>query len=295
MRRHDSPLSLENHDAYAAWREAKLARYPSAIEQLIVEVNDPRRLSDAEYGAVLERCERANMAIYVGRTGDDPDKDIPRLLGERFGLHRLDHNPGADDDAITAVKIQTDALHRGYIPYTDRPIAWHTDGYYNAPKRQINAFILHCVHAAAEGGDNGLIDPEMVYLRLRDRDPAHIRALMEAEAMSIPPNVVDGAELRPVSTGPVFSQGARGRLHMRYTDRRRNIDWYDDSATTAAVTALREVLEAEDMPVFRARLQPGWGVICNNVLHSRTRFTNGDRDSKRLFYRARYYDRIEGT
>ena len=295
MPRHVSPPSLKNHDAYAAWRDAKLANYPSAIEQLIVEVDDPRRLTDAEYGAILERCERANMAIYVGRTGDDPDKDIPRLLGERFGLHRLDHNPGADDDAITAIKIQSDALHRGYIPYTDRPIAWHTDGYYNAPERQIQAFILHCVHAAAEGGENGLIDPEMLYLRLRDRDPAHVRALSQADAMSIPPNVVDGAELRPVSIGPVFSQGARGHLHMRYTDRRRNIDWHDDPATAAAVTALREVLEAEDTPVFRARLQPGWGVICNNVLHSRTRFTDGDRSSTRLFYRARYYDRIEHT
>jgi alpha-ketoglutarate-dependent taurine dioxygenase len=295
MPRHVSPPSLKNHDAYAAWRDARLANYPSAIEQLIVEVDDPRRLTDAEYGAILERCERANMAIYVGRTGDDPDKDIPRLLGERFGLRRLDHNPGADDDAITAITIQSDALHRGYIPYTDRPIAWHTDGYYNAPGRQIQAFILHCVHAAAEGGENGLIDPEMVYLRLRDRDPAYINALMQTDAMSIPPNVVDGAELRPVSIGPVFSQGTGGHLHMRYTDRRRNIDWRDDPATTAAVAALREVLDAEDTPVFRARLQPGWGVICNNVLHSRTRFTDGDRGSTRLFYRARYYDRIEHT
>ena len=153
MPRHDSPLSLDNHDAYAAWREAKLTNYPSAIDHLIVEVDDPRQLTDAEYGAILERCKRANMAIYIGRTGDDPDKDIPRLLGERFGLHRLDHNPGADDDAITAITIQSDALHRGYIPYTDRPIAWHTDGYYNAPERQIQGFILHCVHAAAEGGE----------------------------------------------------------------------------------------------------------------------------------------------
>ena len=293
MPRHISPLSLENNDAYAAWRDAKLANYPSAIDQLIVEVADPRRLSDAEYRAILDRCKRANMAIYVGRTGDDPDKDIPRLLGERFGLHRLDHNPGADDDAITAVRIQSDALHRGYIPYTDRPIAWHTDGYYNGPERQIHAFILHCVHAAAAGGENGLIDPEVVYIRLRDRDPRHIRALMQTGAMSIPPNIVDGVEQRPVSTGPVFSEDARGRLHMRYTDRRRNIDWTDDTETAAAVTALRAVLGADDTPIFRARLEPGWGVICNNVLHSRTRFT--DAEDARLLYRARYYDPIEGT
>jgi alpha-ketoglutarate-dependent taurine dioxygenase len=288
----DSPFSLEGPDAYAAWREAKLARYPSSPDELIVEVADPRRLTDAEHGAILERCRRANMAVYVGATGDDPDKAIPRRLGERFGLYRLDHNPGADEDAITSITIQSDALHRGYIPYTDRPIAWHTDGYYNAPARQIRAFILHCVHPAAEGGENALIDPEMVYLALRDRDPAHVRALLRADAMTIPANRVDGVEIRPPSVGPVFSTDGDGHLHMRYTDRRRNIEWRDDAETAAAVDALRTVLDADATPVFRARLEPGWGVICNNCLHTRTRFSDGP--TPRLLYRARYHDRIAG-
>lgn len=292
MPRHDTPFALENHAAYGAWRENKLAHCPVSVDELIVEVDDPRRPTEAEHAAILQRCRRANMAIYVGRTGDDPDKGIPRRLGERFGLHRLDQNPGADDDAISAITIQSDALHRGYIPYTDRPLAWHTDGYYNAPEHQIHAFILHCVRPAAEGGENGLIDPDMVYLRLRDRDPALVHALMQPKAMSIPANIVDGVELRPRRTGPVFSKDAGGRLHMRYTDRRRNIDWHDDPATTAAVTALREVLETSDTPILRARLQPGWGIICNNVLHSRTRFNDDDGNGTRLFYRARYYDRI---
>jgi alpha-ketoglutarate-dependent taurine dioxygenase len=288
-----SPPVLDDPHGYAAWHEAKLACQPAALDELIVEVDDPRRLTDAEHGAILERCRRANMAIYVGRTGDDPDKDIPRLLGERFGLHRLDHNPGADEDAITAITVQSDALHQGFIPYTDRPIAWHTDGYYNAPHRQINAFILHCVRPAAEGGVNGLLDPEMVYLRLRDADPSHIDALRHPEAMTIPPNLVDGVEVRAASTGPVFSTGLHGCLHMRYTDRRRNIQWRDDLATSAAVAALRGLFDADDTPAYHARLEPGWGVICNNVLHSRSRFSDGEH--QRLLYRARYYDRIGGT
>jgi len=294
MPRHVTPLSLENDDAYRTWRDRKLASLPATTDELIVEVRDPRRLSDIEYGALLDRLRRANMVIYAGATADDPDKDIPRRLGERFGLHRLDHNPGADEDAISSITVQSDALHRGFIPYTDRPIAWHTDGYYNAPGRQIHAFILHCVRPAAEGGGNALIDPELVYIRLRERSPDHIRALMRADAMSIPPNIVDGVELRPVSVGPVFSSGARGRLHMRYTDRRRNIDWRPDPATTAAVTALREILAGDAAtPVYRARLQPGWGVLCNNVLHARERFH--DDGQQRLLYRARYHDRIEST
>jgi alpha-ketoglutarate-dependent taurine dioxygenase len=293
MPRHVTPLSLSNADVYRRWRDAKLADLPGSPADLVVEVRDPRQLSDLEADAIRDRCRRWNMAVYRAAVGDDPDKEIPRLLGARFGLHRLDHNPGADEDAITAVTIQSDALHRGYIPYTDRPIAWHTDGYYNSPRRQIRAFILHCVHAAAAGGDNALLDPEIVYIRLRERDPALIRALMCSDAMTIPPNIVDGKALRPASAGPVFLSGARGRLAMRYTDRRRNIEWRDDAATQAAVAALREILDADDTPVMRLRLEPGWGVICNNVLHARTRFSDGD--APRLLYRARYYDRIEGT
>jgi alpha-ketoglutarate-dependent taurine dioxygenase len=292
MPHHVTPFSLDNEAAYAAWREAKLADLPGR-DDIVVEVADPRGLTRAEEAAIRDRCRRWNMAVYRGKTGDDPDKQIPRRLGERFGLRQLDHNPGADEDAITAVTIQSDALHRGYIPYTDRPIAWHTDGYYNTPERQIRAFILHCVHQAAEGGENALLDPEIVYIRLRDRDPEHIQALMHAQAMTVPPNIVDGAEIRPASTGPVFVSGVRGKLAMRYTDRKRNIEWRGDERTTAAVAAIREIFDAEDTPVIRLRLEPGWGVITNNVLHARTRFN--DEGEPRLLYRARYYDRIDGT
>jgi hypothetical protein len=299
MSRYLTPLSLDHEHPYVEWREAKLARAPATLDDVVVEVKDPRRLSDAEHAAILACCRRANLAVYASAVGDEPDKAIPHRLGLRFGLKRLDHNPGADDDAITAVKIQRDALHRGYIPYTDRPIAWHTDGYYNQPDRRIGAFILHCVRPAVAGGSNGLADPDLLYIRLRDRDPNHIRALMHAAAMTIPPNVVAGRELRPVSTGPVFTSDQRGRLTMRYTDRRRNIQWRDDPATAAAVGALREVLNAPDMPRFELKLEPGWGLICNNVLHRRSAFSDpegaAEADGGRLLFRARYYDRVDGT
>ncbi len=290
----DALLSLDHDDDYARWRDQKLARAPQQLEELIVEIRDPRQLSDAERDAIIERCQRANMAIYVSALGSESDKLIPRRLGEQLGLGELDHNPGADEDAISALSVQSDALHRGYIPYTDRPIAWHTDGYYNAPDRQINAFILHCVKSAAAGGTNGLIDPEMLYIHLREQDPAHISALINPTVMMIPPNRVDGVELRPASIGAVFRRGEADHLALRYTDRRRNIQWLNDASTQAAVEALRGLLDDPQMPRFEARLEPGWGVICNNVLHNRSGFE--DRaDQTRLLYRARYYRRIAET
>lgn len=290
----DALLCLDDVSTYARWRDAKLAQPPQTLDELIVEVRDPRALSTGEREALLDRCRRANMAIYVTKLGDEADKDIPRRLGEQLGLHQLDHNPGADDDAITSLSVQTDARHQGYIPYTDRPIAWHTDGYYNAPARQINAFILHCVRPAEEGGVNGLIDPEMLYIRLREQDPAQIVPLVEGDVMTIPANIIDGVEVRPPSVGPVFRRGQYGQLAMRYTDRRRNIHWRDDLATQNAVSAIRALLDDPNTPRFQARLQSGWGLVCNNVLHSRSRFKDGPNGT-RLLYRARYYQRISAA
>lgn len=289
----DSPFALDDDSAYQRWREFKLEQAPTDLGALIVEVRDPRRLADAERSAILDRCRRANMAIYVGATGDDPDKAIPRALGASLGLNRLDHNPGADEDAITSLTVQTDARHRDYIPYSNRPISWHTDGYYNSPEHQIHGLLLHCVHPAAEGGANDLLDHEIAYILLRDRNPEFIRALMHPECMIIPANHVDGEEVRPDQPGPVFAVRPDGRLHMRYTNRARNIRWRDDPVTREAVATLKALLEQGTDWSVGGRLESGWGLVCNNVLHTRRGFTDGP--VPRLIYRARYYDRLQQT
>lgn len=288
----NSPFHLADDTAYQRWRDHKLTTAPTDLGALIVEIGDPRQLTDAEHDAILARCRLANMAIYVGNTGDDPDKSIPTTLGTRFGLQRLDHNRGADEDAISSITVQTDAGHREYIPYSTRPLDWHTDGYYNAPDAQIHGLLLHCVNPAATGGDNALFDHELLYLLLRDRNPDYIRALMHPECMSIPASYVDGEEVRSQHSGPVFSVRADGRLHLRYTNRTRNIIWRDDPLTTEAVACLKQLLRDDSPWQFTARLEAGWGLICNNVLHTRTGFTDGAMP--RLLYRARYYDRIAG-
>lgn len=288
-----SPFDLDDVDAYERWREQKLEAHPKGVEALIVEIGDPRRLAPAEHAAILERCRRANMAIYVGAKAEEPQRDSVRAMGAHFGLLRLDHNRGADDDAITSLTVQSDALHRGYIPYTDRPIAWHTDGYYNRAEHQIHGLLLHCVRPAASGGDNDLLDHEIAYILLRDRNPEHLRALMHPQAMTIPANLDDTQRSRPDQPGPVFSVRPDGHLHMRYTDRKRNILWRDDPLTLEAVASLKDILHTATPWHFHARLEAGWGLISNNVLHTRTGFKDGERP--RLLYRARYYDRIQGT
>jgi len=287
----DNPFDLDNHRAYEDWRAAKLEGYPKAVEDLIVEVNDPRELTQSEREAILTGCAKANMAVYVGKTATDPDKLIPATLGAQLGLRYLDRNMGADDDGITSLQVVNAQWRSRYIPYTNQPIHWHTDGYYNGLDQQIYSLLLHCVHPAREGGENALLDHEIAYIRLRDENPEHVQALMAPDAMTIPANVEEDTVLRPARCGTVFSPYDKKHLHMRYTARKHSIEWKNDDRTRAAVAALEKLLASDDPFIFRATLQPGWGLISNNVLHNRSHFDD-DPQHPRLLYRLRYFDRV---
>jgi hypothetical protein len=293
----DSPFLPENEAAYQQWREAKLREYPTNAAALIVDLADAPNITDAEYEQLLSLLRKTNMAIYRTHRGGDPDKSLSSGLAKRFGLTHIDSNLLADDDGLTSITVKQEGDHPKYIPYTNRAINWHCDGYYNTGEKQIRGMVLHCVNPAAEGGENQLLDHEIAYLLLRDANPDHIRALMQPDVMTIPPGLDGDGNERGASIGPVFSiHEASGSLHMRYTARKRNIEWKDDAATVAALVELKRILKGEGHPyVFRARLEAGMGLICNNVLHTRDGFIDRPNTVGRLLYRARYFDRIKGT
>ncbi len=288
----EHPFALDQSQAYLRWREHKLAHYPRRAEDLIVEVRDPRNLSESEIEEMQRVCDAANMVVYASSLAGVADRDIPRRLGARLGLARLRANPLADEDGISALETAPEKSALGYIPYSNRRLLWHTDGYYNAPEFRIRAFILHCVRPAAMGGENRLLDHEIAYIQLRDADPEYVKALSAPDAMTIPANTAEGAEFRPAQTGPVFATDA-GALHMRYTARTRSIEWRPDGTTRAAVQFLNRILDADSPYVFALRLAGGQGLLCNNVLHNRSAFTDDAAPGLgRLVYRARYSDRV---
>nr|VFK52216.1 MAG: Taurine catabolism dioxygenase TauD, TfdA family [Candidatus Kentron sp. TC] len=286
-----TPFGGSEDAAYYVWRDAKLADYPTDIAQLCVPIGDPRALTEAEYGEIIKRCRKTNMAIYQSTIECEPDKNIPSLLGTRFGLRNLDHNMGSDENAITSIAVTNVGVRGEFIPYTNHSLHWHTDGYYNAPDRQVCGFLLHCVNPAQSGGMNAMMDQEIAFILLREENPDFIAALMAPDAMTIPANDVLG---RPERSGPVFSVRADGTLHMRYTMRTRNIRWKEDPILTNARMFLEQLLYSNSPYIFRGTLQSGWGIINNNVLHDRSAFSDDPRNP-RLLYRARYYDRIEGS
>ena len=290
-----SPFTLNNEALYQRWRDKKLAEHPQNIQDLLVEVKDPRALSKSEHGAILERAQRANMAIYVGGTGSDPDPQIPLALTQQFGLGEMNKNWLADDTGLTSLTVVENGMRKNYIPYTNKPINWHTDGYYNAPDKQIHALNLHVVQQAASGGENQLMDHEMAYLLLREKNPEFIRVLMMDDVMSIPAGTEPDGSVRPERPGPVFSITNEGDLHMRYSARARNIHWSDDDRVSEAIAYLQQLLNDDKSSyVFSGRLEPGMGLISNNILHNRAAFSDSAQN-KRHYYRARYFSRLAQT
>ncbi|QFY89766.1 TauD/TfdA family dioxygenase [Magnetovirga frankeli] len=287
------PFDLTNESAYGRWRDDKLRQAPQRAEELIVEIQDPAQLTPAEQGQMRQAIQRANMVLFACQR---PFTDHASLsaLSAQFGLKRLDNHLCTDEDGISNLQVSDQGHKRHYIPYTNRKINWHTDGYYNPLDKQIHGLALYCAQQAAEGGGNKVLDHELAYIRLRDANPDFIRALSQPDAMGIPANDVEGEVLRQATFGPVFSVDASsGTLHMRYTARKRNIIWPDDATTQAALTELDDLFSEDAPPIFSVRLEPGQGLLCNNLLHYRDAFTDDpQRGQTRLYFRARYYDRI---
>jgi alpha-ketoglutarate-dependent taurine dioxygenase len=275
---------------YQKWRKTRLENYPVSIEELCVEIGGLARLSAAEKAAVVENCARFNMCIYRCRE-QAVDRAGMRAFAAEFGLLDTDLHLCANDDGVSELSVAHGGMRHDYVPYSNRGLSWHTDGYYNPPGRRVRAVVLHCARDAAEGGENALLDPDIAYIHLRDENPGFISAFEHPRCMTIPANENAGGEVRPEVTGPVFSYEQDGAVHMRFSARRKNIRWRDDALTLAARESLARLLADAQGPVLHYRLRPGEGLISNNVLHNRTAFSETD-SKRRLLYRARFFERV---
>lgn len=290
------PLDLNDNDSYQRWRTYKLSHYPFNVADHLVPI-DHLHISQEQITQLKTSAHKINMAFYQLPQAQAHSKFAVHTIAKHLGLERLDNNICADPDALTSLHVTKHKGQHDYIPYTNKKLSWHCDGYYNRPDQQIFGVLLHCAMPAQSGGESLLMDHEIAYILLRDENPAYIDAFMQMDAMSIPPNILDGKIIREASTGPIFSMTDSGNLHMRYSARLRNITWKDDPIIKEACDFLQHLWQQEDSPyIIRHTLQQGQGVICNNTLHRRTDFIDANEPSlKRLLFRGRYYDRINHT
>ena len=285
-------MLLDNSYEYQYWRDEKLTNTTTELTDCIVEIQNPFKLTPVEKNKLQSLCQKVNFALFQIQPIDQYDEAIISI-NTQLGLKDFDQHLFVKTGGLAHI-TQSDKKDQGeFIPYTDKNLGWHTDGYYNTIEQRIRAFSLFCVRPALKGGISEWIDPQMIYILLREDNPDVVKALTHPKAMSIPEHRVDGEVRRATSVGPVFFIDEKTQaLYMRYTQRKKNIEFLDSLEIKQAVEYLDTLLNTTTDYHFKHLMQTGQGLLCNNVLHKRNAFTD-DKDNPRLLLRGRYFNRIE--
>ena len=261
--------------------EPKLQQCATHAEQLMVEIHNPAALSDSERHQILENCKYNNLSFYHCAQPIS-DSHTLKALAEQLGLRNLCDNPKADAHKISHITVSPNSR---YIPYTNRALLWHTDGYYNIDSDTIRSFMMHCVQPAIKGGINDYLDHEVVYTLLHQKKPDYVEALSHPQAFTVPANEY----VRDARSSPVFRNDLiTNKLLMHYTERSQHIEWHP--SCKEALDCLRKLIHTTQYKLSY-KLAADEGVICNNVLHNRSAFEDSSMP-KRLLYRARFRDRV---
>ncbi|MDT3706683.1 MAG: TauD/TfdA family dioxygenase [Thiobacillus sp.] len=279
-------FNLGSEEDYLKWRDEKLAAYPRNVGELVVELGDMTALRAAERTRILETVERANMCVF---TAGSAELEMASLLalGRQLGVTRTDKSARhSQSDELTDSGI----LNRA-IPFSTRHCNWHTDATYYGSDQTIEALFLLCKRPALEGGSNKVLDHEVLYIHLRDTDRGALEVLMNRNCFNYR-NPTTG-EVDPHRGGKVFWTNAGGHLCHRFSFRKTDMAWSDESDVAAARKVLESVIADEPAHVIEGRLESGMGLVSNNVLHTRERLVDSDDAAKkRLLFRARFYDRV---
>lgn len=279
-------FDLDTEKDYKKWREEKLAAYPGSVGDLVVELADMTAITNAEKTRILELVELANMCVYTAGSAELSMSSLVNL-GAQLGITETDKSTRhSRSDELTDSGILGKA-----IPFSTRQVRWHTDGTYYGSDKTIQALLLLCKRPAIEGGSNKVLDNEVLYILLRDKDPQALRILMRNDCFKYK-NPKTG-EISELLGGKVFWNNPDGQLCHRFSFRKMDMAWSEDSEVLAARDVLESVILDESEYVIEGRLESGMGLISNNLLHTREKPVDSDDPAKkRLLFRARYYDRV---
>ena len=279
--------------ALTQWCGARRKAHAAGSAARWIDIEDPFRLRAVERDAIATQCARFNLALYRFARGRG-DPDALSAFASAMGLERRDLTLGADRRGIATVQVARVTRGPVMVPFTSRALNWHTDGYYNTSTQSVRGVVMHCAVPAAAGGENTLLDPDLVLAALNERDPELVEALAHPCAMTIPAHEAEEGLVRPARSGPVFRfLDDPPALHMRYTMRTRSIRWRPTPDTVRAVAALEATIASLSTHHLRVRFEAGEGVICNNVLHRRSAFVDGeDAVSRRTVLRIRSFDPV---
>ena len=259
-----SPFILENQTEYISWRDNKLSLYPKDIESLSISF-DFENIDTNKITQLKKIVENYNFAIY-DFSAQISDKKLQEFCVQ-LNLMSSVSNLLADENGISSITDNSSLVQKKlnieYIPYTNKPLNWHTDGYYHPLDSTVKSFLLHCNEPAQKGGENLLLDHEILYIFLRDHNPDFIDVLMQENIMEIPKNKNSGSSSS--SIGPVFYIDTENFLNMRFTSRQQNIIWKKDDMIKKIKDYISSFILDDDKYIFKLLLKKNLPYHQNNV------------------------------
>lgn len=293
---------LDNYDQYCRWRDVKLNTIPKDADNYLVEIDNPEQLSNAQKQQILINTNAYNFSLlyikhhahyHTNLSANISDKNaitnVIVALNAQLKLKDYDSNLYAKHNGLSYIKQSTDKNQQDFIPYTNKALKWHTDGYYNNDDSYIRSFSMYCVQNATNGGENSWFDYDIAYILLREQNPELANALCANNSFIIPQHTVDGVVRRAKFSGAVFLiDNKTNKLTMRYSQRTHNIIWSND--VVVAKDALDNILATNTEYRFNHKLDIGQALVCNNILHNRAAFIT--ENPPRLMLRGRYFNSI---
>ena len=266
---------------FLRWAEEKERNIPHNIDGIIVNIHDINNVKISEIAKIKETINKCNSCIYSSKIALKSNTNLLKFV-ESVGMRTYDRNNIESNEISTITPLENNKIN--YIPYTDKSLNWHTDGYYD--KKSIFSWLLHCVHPATHGGENYLLDHE---LALREYVLRHddINNLMSEDALTIPES--KDTSRSEISTYIFSIKNQYKKLHMRFSMRKDNIGTSPKAGD--AVTKLKQTIENDCAKYsLTYKLQKNEGIITNNILHGRKAFK--DDKVKRKLLRIRSYERL---
>jgi len=288
------PPQLDGHSSeYCQWRDRRLARQANSrsvtstafmLQTTTAPTSAEPAIQDfraVDLTPIVQAVSVHGYARY--RFSDSADDRLMRSQVTAFvdalGLHRSDQGVIADDDALTLLEHRADSQLARFPPFSNRPLNWHTDGYYN-------------VQPAAEGGELTLLDPELLLIAIYQHDETIIDYLCEPDSMMLPGSDDQYGHRRPDTAVPVFFAHEDGTLGMRFTTRSRNIRW-KNAETRAAASRVVEIIESIPQHLTHLTLNRCEGIVTRNILHRRSHYVDVSAGNRRQMLRGRYLDNLK--
>ena len=266
---------------FLRWAEEKERNIPHNIDGIIVNIHDINNVKISEIAKIKETINKCNSCIYSSKIALKSNTNLLKFV-ESIGMKTYDRNNIESNEISTITPLENNKIN--YIPYTDKSLNWHTDGYYD--KKSIFSWLLHCVHPATHGGENYLLDHELALREyvLRYDD---INNLMSEDALTIPES--KDTSRSEISTYIFSIKNQYKKLHMRFSMRKDNIGTSPKAGD--AVIKLKQTIENDCAKYsLTYKLQKNEGIITNNILHGREAFK--DDKVKRKLLRIRSYERL---